>query len=116
MTCKTKRQVRANRKAIVYQQSTSTTPNTDGSFDEEATTYCTRWVKAWPLRGKEQSAMEHQEAMVDWRGEMRYDTTTAAIDSTMWMVLNTGERLNIASVYDPDGRKQRLEFTARQVA
>ena len=107
---------RHNRKAVVYQQSTATDANADGSFDEVQCDYCTRWCRAWPLRGTEQAAMEHQHPIVDWIVQMRRDATTASITAEMWIVLSTGERLNIFSVYDPDGRNRNLEFRARQVA
>jgi len=113
MAC-SRKQERYNRKAVVYQQLSSQTADTDGHFDESATEYCTRWLKVWPVRGKEQPVQEHQEPNTEWKGELRYDATAAAITTAMWMVLNTGERLNIESIYDPDGRKRVLWFTARQ--
>jgi len=104
-----------NRRVTVYQQSTSASANSDGGFEETASTYCERWCRAWPLRGNEPSAMEATQPVTDWKVEMRYDTTTAAITAEMWIVLEGGERLNIASVYDPDGRKRYIEIRARQV-
>lgn len=105
-----------NRLAIVYQQSTATVANTDGGFDEVPSTYCTRWCRAWPVRGVEQPAMEHQQPIVDWIVQMRYDAVTAAITTKMWIVLPGSERLNVTSVYDPDGRRRDIEIRARQVA
>ena len=105
-----------NRFVSVYQQSTSTSPNTDGGFEEEASKYWSGWCRAWPLRGNEAKAMEHQQAVTDWIVEMRYSTATAAINSKMWIVLPDSTRLNITSVYDPDGRRRNIEIRARQVA
>lgn len=105
-----------NRYATVYQQSTSTEANTDGGFDEETSVYCERWCTAWPLRGKEQPAIEHQQPIVEWVVRMRFDNKTAAITTKMWIVLPGSERLNITSVYDPDGRRRKIEIKARQAA
>jgi head-tail adaptor len=60
--------------------------------------------------------MEHQQAIVEWIVKMRFDTVTAAINAQMWIVLPGSERLNITSVYDPDGRRRDIEIRARQVA
>ena len=105
-----------NRFVTVYQQSTSTTANADGGFDEEESKYCQRWCRAWPLRGNEAKAIEHQQAITEWTVQMRYDTITAAINSKMWIVLPGNERLNVTSVFDPDGRRRDIEIRARQVA
>ena len=104
-----------NRRITVSQQSTAVNANTDGSFDETASTYCTRWGRAWPLKGQEQLAIEHPHATVDWIVQMRKDAVTKLITSEMWMTLSTGERLNITSIYDPDGRNREIEIRARQV-
>lgn len=105
-----------NRYVTVNKQSTSETANTDGGFGEVASEYCKQWCRAWPLRGAEPSAMEHQQAITDWVVQMRYCTATAAITAKMWIVMPGGERLNITSVYDPDGRRREIEIRARQVA
>jgi SPP1 family predicted phage head-tail adaptor len=105
-----------NRRVTVSQQDTTVAANADGSFPETATTYCTRWCRAWPLKGQEQPAMEHQHATVDWIVQMRKDATTKEINAEMWLTLSTGERLNITSIYDPDGRNRDIEIRARQVA
>ena len=105
-----------NRKVTVSQQDTTVAANEDGSFTETASTYCTRWCRAWPLSGKEQPAIEHQNAVVDWIVQMRKDAVTELITAKMWLTLSTGERLNITSVYDPDGRNRDIEIRARQVA
>ena len=102
-----------NRYATIYQQSTATTANEDGGFDEEASTYCQRWVRAWSLRGNEPAAMEHMQAITEWVVQMRYDDVTAAITTKMWIVLPGNERLNITSVFDPDGRRRDIEIKAR---
>ena len=105
-----------NRFVTVYQQLSSGAVNTDGGFEEEGTEYCQRWCRAWPLRGNEAKALEHQHAVTDWIVEMRYDTTTAAINAKMWIVLPDSVRLNVTSVFDPDGRRRSIEIRARQVA
>ena len=109
-------QCRYNRKAIIYRQNASTAANTDGSFDETEQKFCERRCRAWPLRGKEQPAMEHQHPVVEWVVQMRYDSTTAAITPEMWLDLRGGQRLNITSVYDATGRMREIEIRARQVA
>lgn len=105
-----------NRFVTVHQQLASTAANTDGGFDESPITYCRRWCTARPLRGNEPAAMEHQQAITEWIVKTRYDTVTAAITTKMWIVLPGGERLNITSVYDPDGRRRDIEIKARQAA
>jgi head-tail adaptor len=105
-----------NRKAIVYRQNASTAANTSGEFNETEQKYCERRCRAWPLRGKEQAAMEHQQPIVEWIVQMRYDSITAAITPEMWLDLRGGERLNITSVYDATGRMREIEIRAKQVA
>lgn len=105
-----------NRFVTVFQQSTSTVANEAGGFDEEASEYIKRWCTAFPLRGSEPKAMEHQQAIVQWIVTMRYDTLTAAINAKMWIVLPGGQRLNITTAFDPDGRRRDIEIRARQVA
>jgi len=105
-----------NRLAVVYKQSTATVANTDGGFDELAVEYCSRWVRAKPLKGAELKAMEHDHALVEWIVELRYDTVAAAITTDMWIILPDSQRLNITSVFDPDGRRREIEIRARQAA
>lgn len=109
-------QKRYNRRAIVYRQNASTAANTSGEFDETEQIYCKRRCRAWPLRGREQVAMEHQHPIVEWIIQMRYDETTAAITPKMWLDLRGGERLNITSVYDATGHRREIEIRATQVA
>lgn len=109
------RQKRYNRKAIVYKQDPDTAAQTDGAFNETELIYCTRRCKAFPLRGNETAAMEHQQAIVEWIVQMRYDSTTKAITPKMWLDLRGGERLNITSVYDASGQQREIEIRARQV-
>lgn len=111
-----KRRRPANRRVTFYQQNSSAAANTDGSFDESATEYCTRWVTAFPLNGREQPAMEHQQPTVEWIVKLRKDAATKEISPAMWIVFPGGERLNITSVFDPDGRNRELEIRAKQVA
>ena len=105
-----------NRFITVYQQLASASANTDGGFDESATSYCQRWCTAFPLRGTEPKAMEAQQALTEWIVRMRFDDVTAAITTKMWIVLPGSERLNITSVHDPDGRRRDIEIKARQAA
>lgn len=103
-----------NRRATVYQQSSSGSANTDGGFSEEASEYCVRWARAWPIKGREAPAMEHQHALTEWIIQMRHDSTASAITPKMWLVLSSGERLDITSVYDPDGRNRLIEMRGTQ--
>ncbi len=103
-----------NRFVTVYQQLASTSANEDGGFDESPVIYCEKWCTAFPLKGAEPKAMESQQAVTDWIVKMRYSVKTAAITAKMWIILPGGERLNITSVFDPDGRRRDIEIRARQ--
>ena len=105
-----------NRKATVYRQNASGSANTDGGFDETEQVYCTIRCRAYPLRGNEQKAMEHQQPIVEWVFQTRYSEKAAAIKPEMWLDLRDGRRLNITSVYDATGERREIEIKARQVA
>lgn len=105
-----------NRKIVVYRQNASTAGNTDGGFDETEQAYCTVRCRAFPLKGGEHKAMEHQQPIVEWIVQTRYSAKAASITPKMWLDLRDGRRLNVTSVYDKTGDRREIEIRAEQVA
>lgn len=100
---------------IVYRQAATTSANTDGQIPEDGETFCTRWARVEPLRGRERLLAAQTQADIDYRVTLPYDRDTKTITPSDWIVLKqTSERLNIVRAFDPDLKQQEIECECRR--
>jgi SPP1 family predicted phage head-tail adaptor len=101
-----------NTKIRVYQQDSTATPNTDGQIPETESLFIERWAKLTPTRGMERFLAQQNQADVLYRVRVHYDRRTTEITPKMWIRIVDADttRLNIARIYDPDGKRRELEL------
>ena len=99
-------------KIRIFQQTSGTTPNTDGQIPETESLFIERWAKVMPTRGMERFLAEQVQADVQYRLRVHYDRRTNEITPKMWIKIDNAAqtRLNIARIYDPIGDRRELEL------
>lgn len=95
-----------------YEQAAGTTPNADGQTPEVESLFIERWAKVTPTRGMERFLAQQNQADVIYRVRVQYDRRTNEITPKMWIKIVNADtpRLNIARIYDPDGKRRELEL------
>ena len=102
-------------RVIFYEQSSSENANTDGEIPEDETELGSRWAEVTPIRGTERWLALQTQADVTYRVRVPYDSLTSALTPANWLdIKQTGRRLNISRVYDPDLRQRHIELECKE--
>jgi SPP1 family predicted phage head-tail adaptor len=104
-----------NKRDRITVQRRTKVPDADGDLLSETwATYCERWARVIPAKGREFTAQDRIKSEASHRLFTRYDTQTAAIRTTD-RVLWRGLSFDVLSVTDVDARKREVEIALRRV-
>lgn len=92
-----------------YKRDPAASANSDGQIPEQGLEQFSRWGHLIPTRGNERYLAEQTVGDITWLLRVRYDHSTASIDSNWWLKIDN-RRLNVSRAYDPDGLKREIEM------
>ena len=84
------------------------TTNSDGQKAEAWSEKFKLWAKVTSRGGMERRVFEQLRAECDYAVEFFWNSQSLTIKPADYRFVEDGRTLNIAAVYDPDGRKQQL--------
>lgn len=84
-------------------------PDAAGQLVATWTTYCSRWARVAAAGGDESFERRQLQAETQWVINLPNDSQTRAITTAMRVTWG-GRVVNIARVYDPDGRRVEIEI------
>jgi len=96
------------RKRVTIEQPTEAA-DASGQLVQSWSTYCQRWGQVDAVGGDETYERRQLQAETQWLITLPNDSETRGIRPTMRIVCE-GRTINIARVYDPDGRRVRIEI------
>jgi len=119
MTCRRRKCTKLadrNTQITVYRQPTTITVNDDGEVidPDDPTKVGEWWASVMPTRGRERPISDQIQAEVTHIVKVPYDSVSATISPRMWIITDTGERLNILRSYDPDRTRSEMAIEATE--
>lgn len=101
-------------RVTIWRNDSSRTANTDGQRPEDAEQFCQRWASVQPVRAAERYLSQQVKHDVTHEVRMRRDSSTKLIDSSYWITLRDGTRLDVRSIYDVDQEQRELRLECNE--
>lgn len=103
-----------NHRVTIWKNDPDREENADGQRPEDPKEICKRWASVMAVRAAERFLSLQVKQDITHAVRMRRDTVTLTFDSSYWLTLRDGTRLDIRTIHDVDDGRQELILECNQ--